>query len=200
MRRSFLLLLFAIAPPVAADDWRLAGTLLDGEGAAIIVADGDHRRVGVGEVISDCRLVTVDRRRASFDCSGEKLALAIGGTLRKRSDVGNDPDRSAGVSVSIDRTAALALVRDRQQLVAELRLEPVVDEYMLAGYRLQAVAPGSLVDEAGFASGDILRSVNGVPAGGDEFTRMLNNLEGARQVLIGFERDGAILESLLILN
>lgn len=195
------LLMGLVAGNVAADDWRLAGTLLYGQSAAVIETKAGQQLLRSGEYHDSCELLRVSARAAWFRCDGIERMLALGGgpgELPQRS--GSDPAR-ATASVTLEHAFVRQVLGDRQRLVSTLSLEPVVEKGAIAGYRLLSASPGGLADRAGFQRGDIMRSVNGVTSDrGSAFMQMLNELEAARQVLIGFERDGQVLQKVVLLN
>jgi type II secretory pathway component PulC len=213
MRWLILILMGAITAPLSADDWRLTGIILHGEGAALIEREGRHFLVRRGETIPGhepglCRLVEITGKAARLDCPDGARLLALRPDAQIRPQFGDThlirqfgDTHSLGHEVSLDRRQVGQIFEQRQRLVSEMSLAPVMDESGASGYRLTAARPGSLAVRAGFRPGDIVRAVNGVNAGsGSAFMQVLNNLSDAGQVLIGFERDGRSLQALILLE
>ena len=207
---------FSASAGASEQAWRLAGTMLQDDGAAIVVADGVHRRLNTGDTFEDCQLLSVARRHARFRCAGTERQIALGAAMdaalsstlgtalgaASRTHIESPPlvQQRINTSVALERDAVLGIVRDRQRLVAELNLEPVVRDAVVAGYRLLAAPSGSLAVQAGFERGDILRSVNGEAVNGGAFASMLNNLEDQQQISIGFERHGQSMQTVVLLR
>lgn len=196
-----LSVLYALTGPLVAGEWRLAGTLVQAGGTALVEAEGTQRLLRVNETLSDCQLQSVTAKSASFECAGRVSVLMLGASLAARAVEPAAINPDAEESVVLSRVATFEVLGDRQRLVSELPFEPLVGNSGVSGYRLLNSAPDTLVERAGFRAGDILRSVNGVTASsGQAFTQMLNNLEEARQVLIAYERDGQRLQKLILLR
>ena len=185
-------------------DWILSGTFLSDTTAHAMFVDeqGGELVLALGEKIQGCELIDVLRGSAKLDC-GENYY-----TLHLRNSVGEViyPENYSTKSVqqqmiTLSRETVMKYIKERQRLVSEISLLPYVEDQRVIGFEISKVQPFSKVTALGLYNGDIITSVNGVPATQpSQFLQTVRELSTAPEVSIEVDRYGQSLAYTYILE
>ena len=185
-------------------DWILSGTFLSDTNAHAMFVDeqGGELVLALGDKIQGCELVDVLRGSAKLSC-GEKFH-----TLHLRNSVGeviypenNYVRTTQRKLITLSRESVLEYIKERQRLVSEISLIPVIQDQHVIGFEVTKVQPFSAVSALDLYNGDIITSVNGVQASQPgQFLQAVNRLSTAPEVSIEVDRYGQTLAYTYILE
>lgn len=185
-------------------DWVLSGTFLSDTNAHAMFVDkqGGELVLALGDKIQGCELVDVLRGSAKLNC-GEKFH-----TLHLRNSVGeviypenNSVSTTKRQLITLSKESVLDYIKERQRLVSEISLVPFIENQRVIGFEVTKVQPFSTISALGLYNGDIITSVNGVPASQpDQFLQMVNRLSTSPEVSIEVDRYGQTLAYTYILE
>lgn len=138
--------------------------------------------------------------------SAEQKVETVKDAAQVLSDASPLPDRQAievGITCAdeqyaIDRALYDELVANPLPLADDVRFEPVGVGEEMVGYRLTAVAAGSIPDRLGFRTGDVLLQVDHIALDEPPSTDLTAHLEQADEVRVTIERNGARVEKTFV--
>ena len=131
---------------------------------AIIEEAGDQELFRIGESIKGATLIAIFRNKVIMDVNGQQQMLVVEETkstsrVASRSPGDREPRRPR---ISGSRGVPEAM-RNMDQLIGNARVVPYYRGGQPYGFRVSDVVEGSQIHDHGMRSGDIIRSVNGVP-------------------------------------
>ncbi len=172
---------------------KLVGTLDEHAAAMVEPTTGQCRTLRIGDLWNGVELMKVGHGHVTLRHDGRVEELGIGNTLAP-----------TGLPIVLSSSGgALSMRRadlDRQlpellpQLMSGGRVVPAFQNGAMAGFRLVAIRPGSLYEQLGLKSGDLLQAVNGQPLASPEVVMgLMARLRDQRTVTVAVDRGGAQL-------
>ena len=157
----------------------LRGTIIGSPSLAFIYnSDTDKYAVyKLNDLIAGYNILNIRPAKVILGKSGATRELLLAGGSRKYA-----PDEQAvifadaGGTKLISRAGIINLIPQANDLLRKVKILPVPDNisHKLLGFRLESVPAGSIIEEAGIKSGDIIHSVEG---------RRLQSVQDAMQML-----------------
>lgn len=194
--------LLLVAGVASGADLRLVATFVvdpdprDASHAVFENSAGAQAVIGRGETIAGCTLVKIGSKNAKLHCAGGAVSLLIeedaGRAFQPARDaVGEIATGPASYQISLPRDDFHFALSDRQRLVSQVSLEPAVGDGYQYGYRIAWLRQGGDFHRLGLRDGDVIVSLNGVPAAdAGIFVQAVNGLRGTTSFALGVERDG----------
>jgi len=185
-------------------EWILSGTFVsDSNAHAMFIDEHEAEMVlALGEKIRGCKLIDVLQGSAKLSC-GEKLHTlhlrnSIGEAIYPENQVLNSTQQQM---ITLSRESVLDYIKERQLLVSEIGLIPYVEDQQVIGFEVSKVRPFSKISALGLYNGDIITSVNGVPASQpSQFLQTVRELRTSPEVFIEVDRYGQTIAYTYILD
>ncbi len=150
--------------PLAQMGVKLKGTITGpSEIARAVIEDGgDQKLYRIGEAVKGATIIAVFRNKVILDVNGQQQMLVVeeepsAGRVASRSGSVREPRRPRFASSAGDP------MRTLDQLVGNARVVPYYRGGQPYGFRVSDVVEGSEIYNHGMRTGDIIKSVNGVP-------------------------------------
>ena len=194
--------LLFVAAVASGADFRLVATFVvepDPRNASHAVFEdsaGVQAVIARGETIAGCALVEIGSKSTELHCAGGAVSLII----EEDAERAFDPAGAAGAEVaggpasyqiSLPRDDFHFALSDRQRIASQVSLEPAVGDGYQYGYRIAWLREGGDFHRLGLRGGDVIVSLNGVPAADPgTFVQAVNGLRGTTSFALGVERDG----------
>jgi len=184
-------------------EWVLSGTFLSAKNAHAMFVDGagDELLLQLGDDIQGCDLVDVLQGSAKLNCSGYEY------TLHLRSSVGDillqaefEKSLENKETVRLSKADVEDYVKERQRLVSEIGFLPLIKDDKVVGYTLSKIQPDTKAASLGLYNGDIIKSVNGISAGDEQFMEAVESLSNAPEITIQVDRYGQSMAYTYILE
>ncbi|MBS1152685.1 MAG: ral secretion pathway protein, partial [Myxococcaceae bacterium] len=191
------------AAPTRPLPLKLLGTLDDHAAAMMEAPSGRCRTLRVGDRWNDVELVGVGHGRVTVRRDGWLEEVGIGAPSPAPGSARLPIELTArGASLSMPRTELERQLPElTQRAMSGGRIVPAFEGGAMTGFRLLAVQPGSLYEELGLKSGDVLETVNGASLANPEVAfGLMTQLRGQRQVALVVNRGGQRLRWELSLN
>lgn len=168
----------------------LLGVIKRGERSTAIIKDvaADSTALfGLGDfVFGDVEhLARVEHNAAFLNSMGGERRLELG-VVAEAIAAALPPQAGAGVDengMAISRSEVNASVRSAEELLGTSQIVPEVRAGKIAGFKVQAVQPGSIVQKMGISPGDIIKKVNAYD---------LNSLERSMEVWEKMKKESQI--------
>lgn len=134
---------------------------------AIIEEAGDQKLFRIGETIKGATLIAIFRNKVIMDVNGQQQMLIVEETqsstrVASRSPGSREPRRPR-ISSAAGASGVPQAMRNMDQLIGNARVVPYYRGGQPYGFRVSDVVEGSEIYNHGMRSGDIIKSVNGVP-------------------------------------
>jgi general secretion pathway protein C len=208
-----LLVLVAVlaAGPDAPADLAAVGVVLSANperSVAILQSGGRTRTAAVGDPAFGGRVTAVSRQRVALDFGGRlvELKLTRGADLPapRRFEATHEPaGPPAGEAMGVGagpKRRVLSRADVERRLNAELpklaqaALRPVTEDGRVIGMRVSLIPEGTLLQEVGIRSGDVITELNGVKVDGlPALAGLWSSLQGASELDATVLRDGVIV-------
>ena len=137
---------------------------------AIIEESNDQKLYRIGDTVKGARLIAIFRNKVIMDVNGQQQMLVVeetksGPGLASRAGMGREPRRPrfAGTSSSANAGGIPEAMKNMDQLLGNARVVPYYRGGQPYGFRVSDVAEGAKIYELGVRTGDIIKSINGVP-------------------------------------
>ena len=182
---------------------KLIGTLDDHAAAMVETSSGQCRTLRIGDRWNDVELLSVGHGRVIIRRAGALEEVSAGGTtspaLTSRLPIAFTPH---GAAIAMQRSE---LERQLPELARRAmeggRIVPAFEGPTMIGFRLLAVRAGSLFEELGLKTGDVLETLNGASLSKPEVALgLMTRLRDQRQVALGVKRGDERLTWELSLN
>jgi general secretion pathway protein C len=174
-------------------DAELLGTLYASDprwSLALVEREARVRTVAVGDAVGAFTVTEVGRGYLMLEYDGrtEKLTRrSVGAAARPGSGVTRLPDRGYEVSRRLIDPAG----PHAHELFQQARFVPAFLDGKPVGFKLQALAAGSIYEQLGAKAGDLIRSINGYPLDRPEkLYELYTQLQTATRFEVELERDG----------
>jgi general secretion pathway protein C len=190
---------------------------------AAVVDESERRTVivGVGDQLNQATVKRIERRRLVLSEGGKlrelvldeddgpainaspampKMARNRGGRARRRAARTPKPKpppenvtRLDGDHFQVDRDDIDELVENPTNLFSQARILPKYEEGDMVGLQINAIKPGSLFEEIGIQSGDVITKLNGISIDNpQESAKVLTEFSAAESFTVDVERgDGS---------
>ncbi|MFO7929974.1 MAG: type II secretion system protein GspC [Desulfosalsimonas sp.] len=181
---------------------RLLGTIsgADGNSYAVIEnkSDNEQQLYRRGDTIEDARIKMILRKKVVLDVNGkdEILEMDEEGTRYSDTDGGEkrgtsgDSDGSED-TIDIGRDRISEALQDVNNLMRQVRVRPYFEDGESRGIMLSGIRGGSIFEEMGLESGDIIQAVNGEEIRSmDDAMGFYQDLQSAGEVRLEIKRDG----------
>ncbi len=185
-------------------DWVLSGTFLNEDRAHAMFVDqnGDELLLEMGDDIQGCFLVDVLKNSAKISCKSKEYNLSI------RSSVGDillqaefEQSQIHKQTVVLSKSEITDYLKEKQRLVSEIGILPVVEDEQVVGFTLSKIKPDTKAASLGLYNGDVIKSVNGVSATESErFMQTVRELSGSSEITLEVDRYGKSLAYTYILE
>jgi len=158
--------------PLAQMGLALRGTITGpSEIARAIIEEGnDQKLYRIGDTLKGARLIAIFRNKVIMDVNGQQQMLVVeetklGGGLASRAGIGKEPRRPRFPSSSSVASAGGIpdAMKNMDQFIGNARVVPYYRGGQPYGFRVSDVAEGAKIYELGVRTGDIIKSINGVP-------------------------------------
>lgn len=155
--------------PLAQMGIMLRGTITGpSEIARAIIEEANNQELyRIGDTIKGATLIAIFRNKVIMDVNGQQQMLVVEETassarVASRSSGAREPRRSRLASSAGARGVPESM-RNMDQLIGNARVVPYYRGGQPYGFRVSDVVEGSEIYTHGMRSGDIIKSVNGVP-------------------------------------
>jgi len=185
-------------------EWILSGTFISTSHSHAMFVDtyGDELLLERGDEIQGCNLVDVLKDSAKIRCNDNDYLLLI------RSSVGDvllqakhEKLQTQNQTVFISKTEISDYVKQKQRFVSEIGFLPLVEGEQVVGYTLSKIKPDTQAAELGLYNGDVVKSVNGVPATeSDLFMQAVHDLADSSEITLEVDRYGKLMAYTYILE
>ena len=178
--------------PLKLANFELSGVVLNNSDSIAVLFDKEKRNetvLRVGDVISGCVLDYVRKSRVSFYCNDQILTL----TLRSLSiDITSTVDGqdvwSAPVAISAEYQTQL--FDQPENFITTFNLVPHMQDGHLAAFEVKVVPEEEVSKTLDLQEGDLIVSVNGVPASNaDEFSDAFDQIKYTQSIDLELIRD-----------
>ena len=213
-----LLLALASVPTTAAEapppDLAAIGVIVGAtpkRSVAILQSGGRTRSAAVGDSAFGGRVTAVARTRVTLDFEGRavELTLTMGkgvasaprppATLPEASTP--PPGEAMGASAgggprrrTLDRAEVARRLTEEMPRLIQAALRPVTEDGRVIGMRVSQIPDGTILQDVGLRSGDVLTDLNGVKVDGlPALMGLWSSLQGASEISATVLRDGVIL-------
>jgi general secretion pathway protein C len=185
---------------------KLWGTIIGSDGSSYaIIEDPKTREQSLyrsGDSIQTASLKTIFREKVVLTVGNKDEILKmedLAGSSRKRGL--QKPARPAqrqtpvppadGENIAVERSKIEQATKNLNQLMRQARIRPHFTNGKPDGIRLSGIRPGSIFEDIGFKSGDIITSVNGESIESvDDALKFYSSLKSAQDVSLQIRRNG----------
>ena len=178
----------------AQQDWILSGTFLSDQNthAMFVNTTGKELLVDLGDTIQGCKLIDVLHGSAKIRCGDQQHTLILRnsvGDITSKMSYQNSPVKQRIITLSKDELHDY--VEQRHRIASAIGFLPVIQDQKVIGFSVSKVRPNSRVSVLGLYNGDIITSINGVPASDtSQFLHTVNEWSSVPQVTIEVDRYG----------
>lgn len=136
---------------------------------AIIEESNDQKLYRIGDTVKGARLIAIFRNKVIMDVNGQQQMLVVeetksGPGLASRAGMGREPRRPRLAGASPANAGGVPeAMKNMDQLLGNARVVPYYRGGQPYGFRVSDVAEGAKIYELGVRTGDIIKSINGVP-------------------------------------
>jgi general secretion pathway protein C len=136
---------------------------------AIIEESNDQKLYRIGDTVKGARLIAIFRNKVIMDVNGQQQMLVVeetksGTGLASRAGMGREPRRPRFAGASPANAGGIPeAMKNMDQLLGNARVVPYYRGGQPYGFRVSDVAEGAKIYELGVRTGDIIKSINGVP-------------------------------------
>lgn len=186
-----------------------------------VIEDMTTRKQGlykVGDVVSGAQIIEIYRNRVILKREGkeeilivfeeDKIAKLAGqkpaqnlpskqsppGPAKNLPEGGNTkgaPTKVGENKWAFSKDDVYSAINDANEILSQVSIAPYFEEGAARGYKVENVQEGSLINQAGLKSGDIVKRVNGMPTETpDQLIQAYQKLKDATDIQVEIERDG----------
>jgi len=156
---------------------------------AIIEEANDQKLYRIGDTIKGARIIAIFRNKVIMDVNGQQQMLVVEETksgMGLASRGGLRRARASGAPGGIPDS-----MKNMDQLLGNARVVPYYRGGQPYGFRVSDVAEGAKIYELGIRTGDIIKSINGVPIRTpQDALNAYQELQGNANVQMEIERQG----------
>ena len=191
-----------VAAPETQLNLQLAGLFAeiggDGGSAQIRTPDNTLRRYSVGdEIIPGVMLEQLLSDRAIIRRNGIAETLMLGGrseglsVISSPDTIKTDPGQAGrGTPDPAAGPASAGSIEDPDVLLRNTRLQPVLSNGQMTGYRVIVTGDKALIEKSGLQNEDILLEVNGTPVSELDMQELLSELGANQTAVLNLDRSG----------
>ena len=186
--------LFSALAHAAQENWILSGTVVADEyaQAMFVNENGDEVLLTLGDEIQDCQLMDVNRESAKLRCDDQNYSLLLRHSIGDLGyDTSHTPSAVKQKMVVLPKDELTDYLKQRQRVVSEIGFLPVLEGEKVVGFSVSKVRPNTVVSTLDLYNGDVIMSVNGVPASDtSQFMHTVSELAMSTQLTIEVNRNG----------
>ncbi len=184
-------------------DWILSGTFLGENNAHAMFVDenGDELLLELGDDTQGCDLLKVLQDSAKLKCDDKEYILSL------RSSVGDillqaeyEKSLENRVTITLSKSEVADYVKEKQRLVSEIGFLPLIEDEQIVGFILSKIQPDTKAASLGLYNGDVIKTVNGVPASDPDFLQTVQELSVVPEVTIQVDRNGQMMAYTYVLE
>lgn len=164
---------------------------------AIIEESNAQKLYRIGDTLKGATLIAIFRNKVIMDVNGQQKMLVVeetkagGGLASRNGRAGRSPRFPVGTSVASAGGIPEAM-KNMDQLLGSARVVPYYRGGQPYGFRVSDVAEGAKVYELGVRTGDIIKSINGVPIRTpQDALNAYQELQAGTSVQLEIERQGS---------
>ncbi|MDT8271979.1 MAG: type II secretion system protein GspC [Desulfomonilia bacterium] len=189
-----------VVRPIAEMGLSLKGTITGPKeiSRAIIEEKNEQKSFKIGENVKGAKILAIYRNKVIMDVNGQEQMLIVeeprsslqASAPRRRE--ARAPTRPAVPEQREERPSGMTdIMRNLDQYIGKARVVPYFREGEPYGFRVSNVTDEALIYELGVRSGDIIKSVNGIPVRTPEDAfLMYQELQNESSVELELERQG----------
>jgi general secretion pathway protein C len=160
-----------VVRPLAEMGLALKGTITGPKeiARAIIEESSEQKLYRIGESVKGATIIGIFRNKVIMDVNGQEQMLVVEETKSGPSTASTGPasrermprfPRTSGIAAASGITEAM---KNMDQFLGRARVVPYYRGGQPYGFRVSDVAEGARIYELGVRSGDIIKSINGIP-------------------------------------
>ena len=184
--------------PLASMGLTLRGTITGpNEIARAIIEDASEQKLyRIGDALKGARLIAIFRNKVIMDVNGQQQMLIIeetksGTALASRAGGARRP-RFPGATAVAAAGGVPDAMKNMDKLIGSARVVPYYKGGQPYGFRVSDVAEGAKIYELGVRTGDIIKSVNGIPIRSpQDALSAFQELQSNANVKLELERQGS---------
>lgn len=154
--------------------------------------------VAVGDTLAGASVLEIERLRVTVDNHGRREVLdleeSVSGapTPAAASPAASAIAPAGAGKFEVDRQAVLAFAGNPGAEMTKMFWSPAVEGGLTRGWRLQRLAPDSVLGKLGLVQGDVVRRINGFEVTDPgKLLEVLNRLKDATRIELEIDRNGA---------
>jgi len=174
----------------------------------------------VGDVVSGAQIIEIYRNRVILKREGkeeilmvfeeDKIAKLVGQKPVQSLPSGQSPSPANPPGVNLpeggkglaptkvgenqwafSKDDVNSAINNANEILSQINIAPYFEEGAARGYKVENIQEGSLINQAGFKSGDIVKRVNGMPIETpDQLIQAYQKLKDTTNIQVEVERDG----------
>ena len=185
-------------PPLWIENLKLLGTIVGNPSLAFIcdLISGKCATYKLRGIVSSVgvKIVGIAAHRVILEKDGIRKILALGGKAEYRSQQeGPTITTVSPGKMIVSKSGMLGEIDKANELLAKIRISSVPDALSdkLKGFRIDNIPSGSIIEQAGVKSGDIICSVQGKKIGGTrDAMRILSDIKNQPIIEVALLRSG----------
>ncbi len=180
-------------------DIKLIGTLIfNKERIALLKYNGNTSLVKKGQIINGYKVTKIDKTVVYLEKNGKIYKITTDLSSRKTSISKSaktqnitSPAAESEQVIKLSRGLVEKETADIGNLLKDVRLIPVVKNGETIGFKFTYINPRSLLYKYGLRSGDLVKSINGMPVRtAEEAFKIYNMLRNENRIKLEVERNG----------
>ncbi|MCF8025724.1 MAG: PDZ domain-containing protein [Desulfobacteraceae bacterium] len=187
---------------------RLWGTIAGPEGKSYAVIEKKSSRqqqlYRPGDTVEGARIKVILRKRVVLSVNGKDEVLEME-DLVEHADMSSGRSREMGrgsemigesggseTTIEIEREQISSAMQNVSNLMRQVRIRPYFEDGNPGGVMLSSIRSGSIFEEMGLESGDIIKGVNGREIRSmDDAMQFYENLKSAGEINLQLQRNGS---------
>ncbi|OGX17990.1 MAG: hypothetical protein A3K83_04150 [Omnitrophica WOR_2 bacterium RBG_13_44_8b] len=145
--------------------FELHGTIIGNRSLALIYNSDTEKNglYGLNDLVGDYTLAIIAPGKVLLEKGGIKQELLLAAGNGENADSDSEIDTGGAIATVLSMPHLFAQLPKVNELLAKIKILPVpqADSPKLKGFRIDNVPPGSIIDEIGIKSGDVICSVEG---------------------------------------
>ena len=160
-----------VVRPVAELGLKLRGTIAGSQdiARAILEDQREQKSYRIGEEVKGAKLLAVYRNKVIMDVGGQEQMLVIEDVKTRPGAPAASPGArraarpSAGITLPGSDSGMTNIMKNLDQYIGKARVVPYFKGGQPYGFRVSNLSNDAMIYDLGVRSGDVIRSVNGIP-------------------------------------
>ena len=182
-----------VVRPIAEMGLTLKGTITGPKeiARAIIEEKREQKSYKIGDEVKGATVLEIYRNKVIMDVNGQEQMLVIEETQTKSTALSRRTPPSSPMTAAPGASGITSIMKNLDQYIGSARVVPYFKGGEPYGFRVSNLKEGTMVYDLGVRSGDIIRSVNGIPirTPEDAFSAY-QEMQNASSVEVEIERQG----------